>query len=221
MVILLGEKTMTPEINYWLDKSEIEIVGGNWLLMRDFEFYVNSFHETGAASVQGKNKGRVYRKIVLGTKVEDMEAVLWHELGHFYHPWGQATRAPSILNELAANTWVLKNYKGSRTIESLIPTLKEGLMSYIENGHLLAVDTPAFKQTAKTFGVYDHITWESKTKMILRKISWSLDIMKTIAISFASIGIIFGIINSFNTDNPYGWMAFTLWATAYLFSAFR
>lgn len=98
-------------------------------------------------------------KVALGPDVEHKEAALWHELGHVKHPLGINGKVSVLTGELAANTYVLKNYQGDAPEEEIIYWLSKWSMSYIEYGHCDAQDLPELRETAKALGIFDKVIW--------------------------------------------------------------
>ena len=92
----------------------------------------------------------VYTKITIGEKDDNTELALWHEAGHAEHPYGLLfdVLGETLTRELAANTWLLENYEGQETEKDIIKQLRKWIMSYINDGHDVALHEETLGETA-------------------------------------------------------------------------
>lgn len=115
------------------------------------------------SSVLGERVGASNRiiRVEIGEKDDHAEAAKWHEMGHIKHDLGLYEGdwdVSSLTRELAANTWVIDNYRGENKGDVLY-WLSEWVMSYIDGGDIKSLNHDDLKQTARTLGIYNLIEW--------------------------------------------------------------
>ena len=115
------------------------------------------------SSVLGERVGAFNRiiRVEIGEKDDHYEAAKWHEMGHIKHNLGLYegdSDVSDLTKELAANTWVIDNYRGENKGDVLY-WLSEWILSYTNGGYTKSLDRDDLKQTARTLGIYDLIEW--------------------------------------------------------------
>lgn len=119
----------------------------------------SAFSNPSCAGIISSWRNKVLAKyIILANDSEPKyhkEATAWHELGHLMN---NATRSPNPLeNELKANEWVMENYIGNLSIDTISSSLKRAILTYIEAGYNKA--SPKYKKVGDWLGVSELIEW--------------------------------------------------------------